>query len=79
MSELILMTNLLAKSIWSNQDIKSYVGCGDTTASKIHREAATKYNGVIKLFPAKVRRDAVLAALGLSFKEEIEKIKLLSN
>lgn len=73
------VSNLLSKAIWTNQDIMDYLGCGKTVASRIHREAVIKYGGYIELCPRKVRRDAVLKVLGVSFTEEAYKINYLKG
>ena len=69
--------NILARSIWSNKDIMDYVGCGITTASRIHQLALKEHNGYVAMCPKKIKRDAVLKVLGVSFKEEVIKISYL--
>lgn len=67
--------SLLLKSVWTNQDIMAYTNCGATTASAIHQKAVIEHNGLIKLLPRKVKRDAVFKALGIDPDQEIEKLK----
>lgn len=73
------ISELLQKSIWTNQDIMDYVGCGMTTASKIHKEAIIKHDGYIPLCPKKVRRDAVLKVLGINCVQEIRNVIYLKG
>lgn len=62
---------LLIKPVWENTDIKLYANCGSNTAVRIHQEAAIVHGGVIKVLPKKVKRDAVLKAMGLDPDREI--------
>ncbi|MCM1556788.1 MAG: hypothetical protein NC087_04560 [Anaeroplasma bactoclasticum] len=78
MKELEKKTELLAKSIWCNQDIMDYAGCKLTTASAIHKKAVLEHDGLVKVLPTKVKRDAVLKVLGIDPVEEIARLKLLS-
>ncbi len=66
---------LLLKSVWTNQDIMAYSGCCMTSASAIHQRAVIEHDGLIKLLPKKVKRDAVLKVLGVDPDEEIGRIK----
>lgn len=69
------ISELLMKPIWSNEDIMKYVKCGSNSACLIHQNAAIKHDGVVKLLPKKVKRNAVLAALGIDVNQEFEKAK----
>jgi hypothetical protein len=71
--------NMLARSIWSNQDIMAYVGCSKTKASSIRQKAVIEHKGYVESFPKKVRRDAVLAALGIDLKTEVWNIKIIEG
>ena len=55
--------DVLKKVYWSLDDIRAYLGCGRTKASKIRQEAIRKFNGFNPLLPQKVKRDAVLKIL----------------
>ena len=70
---------LLQKPIWNNTDIMQYVGCKATKASEIKQLALKRYKGVVRGFPQRVKRDAVLELLGLSFEEEIKKLNILED
>ena len=59
------MDTLLQKFIWDNKDIQEFTGCSKTTASKIRKEAITKYDGLIPIMPRKTKRDAILKVLGV--------------
>ncbi len=59
------MDTLLQKFIWDNKDIQEFTGCSKTTASKIRKEAITKYDGFIPIMPRKTKRDAILKVLGV--------------
>lgn len=78
-NDLEILTCLYAKPLWSNQDIMDFTNFGKTKASEIHQAASIKHNGVSKLCPQKVKRDAVLEVLGLDFKEELSKLKSLKE
>ena len=65
MSVLEIKSNLLAKALWSLNDIMEYAECSKTTASKIRKEAITKYDGLIPIMPRKTKRDAILKVLGV--------------
>lgn len=54
---------LLNKAYWNLVDIKSFVGCGVSKASKIRQIAIKKFNGLNPLLPQKVKRDSVLKVL----------------
>lgn len=69
---------LLAKPFWSNSDIMAYVGCKSTTASQI-RQQAIKVGGCSKLYPQKTKRDAIFQALGLDYKDELLRLKILKE
>ena len=71
--------DLLGLSIWTNKEIRDYVGCGSTKAVEIRREAIFKHKGLVPMCPKKVYRDAVLKALGLNFYSELEKYRLLKE
>jgi hypothetical protein len=71
--------NILARSVWSNQDIMDYVGCGKTIASKIHQLALKEHNGYVAMCPKKIKRDAVLKVLDVSFHEEASKLRILEG
>lgn len=70
---------LLAKPIWSLEDIMAYTDCKSrTTASKIRREAIKK-GGSVRAYPQKTKRDSVLEALGLNYKDEVKKLRMLEE
>lgn len=71
--------DLLKNAIWTNKDIMEYVGCGATKAVEIRKSAVFEHKGLIPMCPKKVYRDAVLRALGLDFRSEIEKYKLVNQ
>lgn len=66
-----MQNQVLLKPIWSNEDIEAYVGCKSTRASQIHR-AALNYGGLFRFIPTLVYRDAVLKALNIDLKAELE-------
>ncbi|MCR5112711.1 MAG: hypothetical protein K6A63_02105 [Acholeplasmatales bacterium] len=68
---------LLTKPLWDLKDIKTYFGCGNTRASQIMQEA--KKISVSRLLPSKAKRDNVFQVLGISFMEEVKKIKMLGE
>ena len=78
MSTLEIKSNLLAKALWSLNDIMEYVECSKTTASKI-RQKAIKLGGISELFPQKSKRESVLEALGIDCREEIQIIEKLKG
>lgn len=78
-NDIEVLTCLYAKPLWSNQDIMRFTNLGRTKASEIHQEAAIKHNGISKLCPKKVKRDAVLKVLGLDFENELSKLNLLKE
>ena len=79
MTELELRAGLLAKTVWTNQDIMNYLGCHKTKASVIRQIAIKKHSGHIEILPKMVRRDAVLEAIGTNVTIEIMNIKDLRS
>lgn len=65
---------LLQKPMWTNADIQSYFGVGATKAVKIRQEAI-KSNGLNKLMPKQVKRDAVFKVLGINVDYELANIR----
>lgn len=64
---------LMQKSLWSLEDIKTFCECGNSKASNIMK--AAKKISVSRFLPSKAKRDNVLQILGLSFSDEVEKLK----
>lgn len=69
---------LLEKPLWSLEDIMHYADVGMTTASKI-RKQAIRLGGCVKAAPQKTHRDKVLQALGLNYKDEANKLRMLEQ
>ena len=70
---------LLARPIWSLEDIMAYTNCKSrTTASRI-RKLAMKCGGCVRAYPQKTKRDAVLQALGLNFNDEVKNLRKLEE
>ena len=78
MSVLEIKSNLLAKALWSLNDIMEYAECSKTTASKI-RQKAIKLGGISELFPQKSKREYVLKALGINFHDELDYLEKLKK
>ncbi len=78
-SDIEKIVSLYAKPLWSNKDIMIFTGCSVNKASEIRKEAINEANGLPVIYPKKVKRDAVLKVLGLDFKNEMSKIKLLKE
>lgn len=70
---------LLSNPIWSNQDIMDFVGVKEAQASKIHQEAVKKYNGQVPFNFKKVKRDAVLAVIGINLEQERKNLQEISK
>lgn len=71
------MMELLKKPLWSLQDIKTYFGVGNTTASAMMQQA--KKVSMSKFLPSKAKRDVLFEINGLDFKQEVEKQKILEE
>jgi len=71
------MMELLKKPLWSLQDIKTYFGVGNTTASQMMQQA--KKVSMSKFLPSKAKRDVLFEINGLDFKQEVEKQKILEE
>lgn len=69
------MEDLMLKSYWSLEDIKSYLNCGTTTASHI-RQKALKVGGGCPYLSNLIKRDSVLKILELDPARELEIYKL---
>ncbi len=70
---------LLSNPIWSNQDIMDFVGVKEAQASKIHQEAVKKHNGKVPFNFKKVKRDAVLAVIGINLEQEQKNLQEISK
>ena len=70
---------LLSNPIWSNKDIMDFVGVQAVQASKIHQEAVKKYNGQVPFNFKKVKRDAVLAVIGINLEQERKNLQEISK
>lgn len=70
---------LLANPIWSNKDIMDFVGVKEAQASKIHQEAVKKHNGQVPYNFKKVKRDAVLAVIGINLEQEQKNLQEISK
>lgn len=71
------MLELLEKPLWGLEDIQAYFRVGKTTASKMMQ--AAKKVSVSRFAPGKAKRDALFKAMGISFDDEIEKIKKIQE
>lgn len=71
------MLEILEKYYWSLSDIQAYFQVGRTKASKLMQEA--KKISSNRWLPSKAKRDALFKAMGISFDDEIEKIKKIQE
>ena len=70
---------LLEKPLWSIEDIMEYTGCKSRTTACRIRKQAIKLGGSVRAFPQKTKRDKVLEALNLNYKDEVIKLKMLEE
>ncbi len=68
------MKDLMLKSYWTLEDIKLYLGCGTTTASRI-RQKALKVGGGCPYLSNLIKRDSILKVLELDPMRELEIFK----
>lgn len=61
---------LLLKPNWNYRDISFYCGCQKSKAYQIMKVAKQDFGGKVLLFPAFVKRDSVLLALGTFIERE---------
>ncbi len=71
------MLELLEKYYWSLSDIQAYFQVGKTKASELMQEA--KKISCNRWLPKKAKRDALFKVMGISFDDEIEKLKKIKE
>lgn len=68
---IIAQKELLAKPVWSCDDIQQYINCRRTKAFEIKKRAIA-LGGAVRGMPSKVKRDIVLEMLGINITAELE-------
>lgn len=77
MQDINTKIEMFSKPYWSLKDISEFAECGKNKASQIRMDAIKHHKGIIRALPSKVRRDAVLEALGTTFEIEMKNLQRL--
>ena len=62
---------LLSKGLWDIHDICEYLDVKKSKGYELMKLAKEKYNGAVKFNSSVVKRDSVLALMGLSVEREV--------